>query len=246
MFDPAILTAIQRDAVARYPHEACGLVVAGEGYVPMANTHPEPEQFFEMPLEATERIIGGGVLAIVHSHTENNFDHPTVDDQKGQIESGLPWGLVICRYGEPETPFFWGEGIPEIPLMPRDFRWGPSGTDGKGDCFALVRDWYRLHKGIIIPETPRDEAWQSDDPDAYERGWLDAGFTPATPHDLEAGDGILFAIRSAGRPNHAGIYLGDGTILHHVEGRMARRESYGDWGRVACRWLKPPGVAWPR
>lgn len=242
MFDPAIIEAIRQDAMARLPHEACGLVVAGEGYVPLPNIHPEPERFFEMPLEASERIAAGGVLAVVHSHNDEGYDHPSADDQQGQIDHAIPWGLVVCRDGVPGVPFFWGDGI-EIPLMPRDFRWGPAGTDGKGDCFALVRDWYRTHRGILIPETPRDEAWQQDDPQAYEKGWFAAGFTPVGEGDLQPGDGILFSIRSAGRPNHAGVYLGDGYILHQVQGRLARREPMGDWQRCACRWLRPPETA---
>ena len=30
-------------------------------------------------------------------------------------------------------------------------------------------------------------------------------------------------------PNHAGIYLGDNVILHHVQGRLSSRDVYGGY-----------------
>jgi cell wall-associated NlpC family hydrolase len=32
-----------------------------------------------------------------------------------------------------------------------------------------------------------------------------------------------------GVPNHAGIYLGDGLMLHHLYGRLSSRDLYGGW-----------------
>ena len=36
------------------------------------------------------------------------------------------------------------------PLIGREFRHGASGSDDKGDCYALIKDWYFLEKGVKI------------------------------------------------------------------------------------------------
>lgn len=236
--DPALLDAIQRHAIAAYPQEACGLVTA-QGYEPCSNIHPNPTEFFRMPPEADERIAAGEVLAVVHSHPEGPA-WPSIADQRQQLAQGVPWGLVVSHPGRAEIPFFWGEGIPEVPLMPRTFRWGPSGTDGAGDCFALVRDWYRLHRGIEIPETPRGPDWLEEGPNLYLAGVRAAGFTSINIEELQEGDGVLFAVQSGGRPNHAGVFLGDGTVLHHMQNRLATRESFAYWRRGAVLCVRPP------
>ena len=40
-------------------------------------------------------------------------------------------------------------------------------------------------------------------------------------------------------PNHAGIYLGDGVVLHHVQGRLSSRDVYGGYyQKVTAKVLK--------
>jgi len=38
-----------------------------------------------------------------------------------------------------------------------------------------------------------------------------------------------------GVPNHAGIYLGDGLMLHHMYGRLSRKDTYGGYWREMTR-----------
>lgn len=242
MFHPDILAAIKADAAARYPQEACGIVTAA-GYEPQPNVSDAPEEFFAMPAAVAARVAAGEVLAVVHSHNNDGFDHPSRADQQQCLAMGIPWGLVICIDGQPGQPFFWGVGVPAPPLMPRSYRWGPSGTDGRGDCFALVRDWYAQEMGLEIPDVARDQDWELDDPQAYVAGYRKAGFTVVSEEDLRLGDGLLFSIGSPKRrPNHAGVYLGDGTMLHHLQNRLAQREGLGYWRRALVTVLRPPKV----
>jgi len=38
-----------------------------------------------------------------------------------------------------------------------------------------------------------------------------------------------------GVPNHAGVYLGDGIMLHHLYGRLSSRDVYGGYWREVTR-----------
>ncbi|RVT96253.1 phage tail protein [Rhodovarius crocodyli] len=242
MFSADIIAAIKADAATRYPKESCGIVTA-RGYEPQPNLSDEPEAFFVMPRCVAARAAAGEVLAVVHSHNENGFDHPSRADQEQCLAMGIPWGLVLVVNGKPGEPFFWGEGVARPPIMPRDFRWGPSGTDGCGDCFALVRDWYALEMGLEIPDVARDQDWELDDKMAYVDGYKRAGFTHVGEEQIQRGDGLLFSFGSPKRtPNHAGVYLGDGTILHHKRNCLVQRESLGFLRASLVAVLRPPAV----
>ncbi|MCK9032661.1 C40 family peptidase, partial [Haemophilus influenzae] len=56
----------------------------------------------------------------------------------------------------------------------------------------------------------------------------DAGFYPVK--DLKIGDMIVMQI-NANVPNHAGVYLGDGLIGHHLYGRLSSKDVYGQFYR---------------
>ncbi|WP_346949336.1 NlpC/P60 family protein, partial [Dyella sp.] len=57
-----------------------------------------------------------------------------------------------------------------------------------------------------------------------------AGFVPVDAKDIRRGDLVLMQIRSRNLvPNHAGIYLGDGLMLHHMYGRLSSRDVLGGY-----------------
>jgi cell wall-associated NlpC family hydrolase len=44
-------------------------------------------------------------------------------------------------------------------------------------------------------------------------------------------------------PNHASVYLGDGLILHHLQGRLSSRDVYGGyWQKVSTHALRHPDL----
>lgn len=240
MFGPEILAAIQAHALEDPSRESCGIVTAA-GYEPQANVHPTPETHFRMTLEVAERIAAGEVLAVTHSHTEDGWPYPSVEDQRQALAMGIPWGLCVIRHGVAQRPFFWGEGVPRPPLMPRNFRWGPSCDDGGGDCFALIRDWYLENRGLDLPEVPRDETWDETMADAYVQGWKREGFRPVSFESLREGDALLMAINGpSSRPNHAAIYLGRDMLLHILRNRLAERAPMGFWRPNIVMALRPP------
>jgi cell wall-associated NlpC family hydrolase len=133
-----------------------------------------------------------------------------------------PWGIILCDGVVTRDPFWFGDEVPMPPLEGRSFRHGVT------DCFSLVRDYYRSERGILLPYSPRDNAWWQDHRDPvsrevvfkaqnlYEDALAQLPFRKLRDSEpLEPGDGMLFAIRSATGANHGAVYVGDGMMLHH-------------------------------
>lgn len=233
MFGPEVEAAIAAHARTEYPREACGLVIDG-AYVPMENRARDPQAQFLIPVDETLRP---GVQAVVHSHPDGD-PWPSAEDMAGQVATALPWGVVVVGAAGVGRVLWWGEGVPRPPLLGRDFRHGPSGSDGRGDCYALIRDWFLDVRGIDLPEFPRAPEWWLAGGDLYRHGFARAGFREIDLSELAPGDVVLAKVMSP-VPNHGGVVLADGLVLHHLTGRLSRREPLGPWRRFlthALRW----------
>ncbi len=66
------------------------------------------------------------------------------------------------------------------------------------------------------------------------------GWTEIRREDAQPGDCFLAKIRSD-KFNHAGVLVSRDLIMHHLPGRMSRREPAGIWARQAGRWLRYAG-----
>ncbi|WP_196244185.1 NlpC/P60 family protein, partial [Xenorhabdus bovienii] len=79
----------------------------------------------------------------------------------------------------------------------------------------------------------------------YMKNYADAGFTECRG-ELQVGDVIIMQIQSS-EPNHAGVYIGDGLMLHHMYGQLSHRVPYsGYWQErtiITLRHMNPPASA---
>ena len=245
---PDVTAAIQRAAIAAYPLEMCGAVTP-DGFVQFTNKSPTPRDAFDCRDEQATCQAAGRLLALVHSHPDGP-EAPSELDVGSQIAMDVPWGIVVCTKDAAGTPYYWGDSLDPPPLIGRPFRHGPSGTDGRGDCGALVRDWYRIERGIHIPDFARgDDWWLTPGRDLYNEHFAAAGFKavpvlhpdPKVAVAPEIGDVILIQWRVPASnlvPNHAGIFLGDGLLLHHLGNRLSRPESLMGWRKFIRTWLR--------
>lgn len=113
------------------------------------------------------------------------------------------------------------------------------------DCYTLIKDWYERERGVVLPDFERHDNWWNDGhSNLYMDHFREAGFEPVGQYpELEVGDVILMQIRSKnGVPNHAGVYVGDGMILHHMYGRLSCKAIYGgilrDYTRLVVRYKR--------
>lgn len=222
MLSQRLITAIQKHAAEVYPAECCGLIVrAGRQrrYIACENTHDQPAEFFRISGEAwADAEDAGEVLAVVHSHPDAG-PHASAEDLKGCHESGLPW--VIMSWPEGDHTVTTPADRP--PLLKRPF------IHGSWDCYGLVRDWYAQERGIELPDFERTDNWWTRGENLYVRHYAEAGFY-SHASELQPGDVILMQVK-ADEINHAGIYLGDGKLLHHMYGKLSEVVPYGGMWR---------------
>lgn len=226
------LIAAQDHAIECYPNESCGFVILSNGqemYFPCVNSHPNPVDYFriggESYADASDLSDDGDVMAVVHSHP-NRPASPTDADRVRCELSKVPWHIISIGMvdGQPE---FGAQGYCEpcgyeAPLEGRQF------AHGILDCFTLFKDFLWREYQIRVSNYDREDDWWNNGGDLYSIDRLNAEGFFQIEDEPKRGDIILMNVRSK-VANHAAVYLGDGTILHHLHGRLSRKEAYGGY-----------------
>lgn len=218
--------SIRDHAIQQYPREACGLVVVFKGreiYLPCRNVAASTSENFVLePEDYAKAEELGEIIGVVHSHP-NAPARPSQADLVMCEQSGLEWHIVhVSRSAAGnlhagEIYSFKPSGY-VAPLVGRTF------THGVLDCYTLVKDYYARELLIDLPEFERRDNWWNTGQDLYMENFEKAGFVRATG-PIRLHDVIIMQVRAA-KPNHAGVYIGDGRILHHQGGRLSSRDVY--------------------
>lgn len=223
------LKAAQAHAVECYPNESCGLVIrraSGDEYFPCANSHDNPAEHFRISGESFANAEDqGSVIAVIHSHPDSSGQPSDADRVQCEL-SELPWHILSIGMVDGVANFgIQGYCEPcgyEAPLEGRQF------AHGILDCFTLFKDFLLREYNIRVSNYEREDDWWNNGGDLYSIDRLNAeGFFQITD-DPRRGDIILMNVRSK-VANHAAVYLGDGVILHHLHGRLSRKEAYGGY-----------------
>lgn len=247
MFE-ALRGAIAEHALALWPGEGCGAVLGdGGAYLPVDGVPDVSRAGFRVDAGALGRLAErhGPLRALVHTRAvpaEGEYDTlasiPSAAEMRAQEALQVPFGVAVSDGARVVDRFWFGDQCPVEPLLGRPFRHGVS------DCYTLIRDWHRREHGAVLPVFPRDWNWWLDGLDLYTEGFGKAGFRAVARDELAAGDTILFRMRSK-VPNHGGVFLGDGWLVHHPGSvkpydfmRVSHRVELERWERHATHWLR--------
>ena len=215
-----------------YPNEACGLVVAqGKRHrvIRARNLAHEPGLTFDLdPGAWLEVRPGETVVGIYHSHPSGDPE-PSLCDLSGCEASGLPWHIVGCQTGAYRM------------VEPRGFRAPYVGRPyvyGAHDCWTLARDWYQWEWGLKLPDFRREPRFWLKGQSMFVDNLGVCGFVNLVDEEPLPGDAFLVQVASP-VPNHVAVWLGDGTILHHVQGRLSTRDPWGGyWQKHASHHIR--------
>lgn len=220
-------------AVSCWPKESCGLIVGGL-YVECENVSLDPENSFVM--KASCIVDAGSALqAVIHSHPRGGRS-PTAMDMRAQLDTGCIFGIIPCSQYEAAEPVYWGDFILDQPLIGREF------IHGVLDCYSLIRSYFWQTKGLKLPDVARDTEWWDDGENLYLDMFQSLGFRVIDKKDVVVGDGFIGRVRSP-VPNHGGIILERGLALHHLDGRLSRREPILRWEKFVTHYLRYEGGA---
>ena len=197
---------------SEYPNECVGILDSDDNYIRCTNTHPCPEENYRLDGKV---LFTHNVKAICHSHTNNNI-HPSYDDtavmvSMPQYEYYILINDRLIQYSR-DNP---------TPLLGREF------VHYTADCYGLIRDYYYT-MGIILKEYPRSYKWWENGQDVYRDGIASSGFVLVTDGTIIEGDCLLMQI-NAPVPNHAAVYIGDGSIIQHFCDRLSRKDELERW-----------------
>lgn len=225
---------IRAHAIREFPRECCGLVVQVNGselYRPCRNVAVTAGEHFVIHHEdRADAEDAGEIVGVVHSHPQVSA-RPSEADQVSCEQTGLEWHIVHVSRNPDTKQIVTGELYsfkPSgyiAPLRGRTF------AHGVLDCYTLIRDYYKRELGVELPDFERRDDWWLHGENLYMDNFAKAGFAPITGR-MQPGDVIIMQIR-AKVANHAGIYMGDGHILHHYAGRLSALDVYdGYWQRA--------------
>jgi len=229
MFGHNVIAAAIKHARKEHPKEACGLVVDGV-YRPYTNCADDPLTDFRIsPQGYAGAMQEGSIQAVIHSHPQGQ-DCPSANDMAHQMASKLPW--CIIPFGS--KPFWFGDQCPIQPLLRRQFRHGVA------DCYSIIRGHFKIKRGIMLPDYPREDEWWLKGKNHYLDKFKEAGFVQIGLDEVKEDDCLLAQIVSP-VPNHAAVYLGNNLILHHLVKRLSAREPASRWQKFfthALRYVK--------
>jgi|APGre2960657505_1045072.scaffolds.fasta_scaffold32053_2 proteasome lid subunit RPN8/RPN11 len=222
-----IKNQIKTHALENPEIECCGILFLDNSdkqlrIIKSINKAPDKTNRFEIdPKIYLKASLLGEILATYHSHI-NGEDFSEFDKFNSEL-CGIKYILYCIRSNK------FKEYIPE---NYKGSYYGREFEFGKQDCFGLCRDYYKKELKIEITNYYRDCQWSEVDENPFEKFFGKEGFTKVLEGPLENDsqlkkhDVILTKFLGKRSVTHAGIYMGDGLVLHHPINCYSRVEPY--------------------
>lgn len=217
---------------SKAPEEACGFIFLENGqysFKAVENTYPgdKSEYFAIATKDVVEATTSGNLYAVVHSHTKTDSAF-TQWDVAFQKKQGVPWMLVNIAK-EPSVHWLRNKKT-ENTLYGREYVWHVN------DCYSFIRDWFEQEQGILLNDYVRQEDFAERGQELYLDNFAKEGFSEVPFSSIQYGDVLLFKLKGNDITSHAGVYVGDNLIAHHLNGRLSKRDFLGTYykNRLSC------------
>lgn len=232
---PSYIKDIENHARAEFPKEACGVLVKSDTSsqiiaIPLRNEARFPELYFQIPTEDYLRYkLSGNLLAIYHSHPRGTKELSEADLKCSEelVVPSLVYSLSQDDYSyyEPKNYITPLEGRMFVPLV--------------FDCVSLVHDYFKQKYSLNYPMFPRKLEHINEGMDITESYCRNNGFSRI---DKPVPNCVIGMTLLGGKfPNHLGVYLEKGIMLHQLVSRVSCREVYGGyWEKHTTVILVPP------
>jgi proteasome lid subunit RPN8/RPN11 len=216
-----IKAKVKEHALKDAPNEACGFICVnylGQVTVlPCENLAKNKKGRFSIhPKMNAEAEKLGHIAAFYHSHASEFLDPAadkfSIEDIDTSFESAIP----ALLYVHPHDTWHYSQPMTYKPaeLLGRPFVWGVW------DCYTLVKDYYKIHKGVQLGHYfPPDNANLSSD-FGYEGHISQENFREIPLEELQKDDVILLKIHSQ-FINHCLVYTGDNNFIHQPANKIS-------------------------
>lgn len=119
-------------------------------------------------------------------------------------------------------------------------------TDGKQDCYGLVRRFYRDVFGIELRNYARPIGFDHAGIPLITDNFKNEGFqiVQTNLRDLQFGDGLMMNVMRSSHCNHVGVYVGNGLFLHHLYNQKSTEDPLDTrWKNRILSVVRHPDVA---
>jgi proteasome lid subunit RPN8/RPN11 len=206
-------------ALDNYPNESCAIFINNKLEF-LENINEAPGDHFEFSLDDNKKVLKA--LGLIHSHP-NGLLLPSESDMRSQMSLNIPFGLVTVGVDSVSRSIWWSDDLLSFNLEGRPF------VHGIFDCYSLIRAYYKQSRSVVLKDYARNVDWWEGKENLYVENFQNCGFKQISNGDtLQEGDVILMAVNT-NMPAHAAIYLGNDLILHHLSGRISRKDRYHTW-----------------
>jgi cell wall-associated NlpC family hydrolase len=249
-----------------YPYEGVGFLT-DTGFAALENISKNPRTEFDVDGAEwlnhgkVLAVLHSHVKVPVETDTGTKYIHaspaPSSGDMYYQKSWGVPGGIMVSDDMHTGEVVWFGDQLEKPPIFGREF------VHGITDCYSLIRDMYAMGKvGLIasenpaehiynwpfdpidLMEMPRDDAWwERKGVNLYMDHFIQAGFEKL-PVDrtnlqlLQISDIFFYKLGRTQVPNHAGIYIGNNLVLHHVPGFSSMTAPLHLYGHGAECWIR--------
>ena len=224
-------TAIKQHATREIPRECCGLLVEEKGSLvtlECQNVSEMPTKHFSLkPSDYVQASRRGKIKAVYHSHNSSNdkFSH---NDMAHSRSHNLPFVL----YNPEKDSFSLFD-----PDKNKTFLYKKVFKLEESDCYTVVKEYYK-NLGIELADIKGcrlDPTWHRKNPTLIRDIFNLNKLNPHLPimelppsKEIKKHDVLVFKFIKGAAPNHVGVYLGDGTIMHHPRNKYVCIETLSE------------------